>query len=203
MKKSLKVVICALLAVFFSFQLLASGEAAAPKKPKKDKIKPARFARVAILPVINLQEDIDYANTLVFEKALEVFRYPDYEIYDNDKLYKALDEVNYYEAGKQGVTEEMLRTIMEKSGAEVVIMIKLNELTQEKAPSGKEDLEELTVDMNVMAIYSWQKKIVNVHIRDRKQVEYGAIMKSNWKMQEYNSYVSQQLERIAKRGTKD
>ncbi len=199
MKKSLKIAACAVLALLVSFQLLAQGEAA-PKRPDRNKVKPARFARVAILPVINLQEDVDYANTLVFQKALEVFRYPDYEIYDDDKVYKALDEINYYEAGKQGVTEEMLRTVMQKSGVEVIVMVKLNELTQEKYRYGREDTDELTIDMNVMAIYSWDKKIVNWHIRDKKQVEYGAIMKSNWKMQTYGNYVDQQLTRIAKRG---
>lgn len=175
---------------------------AAPQKKKKDKIAPSRFARVAILPVINLQEDIEYANSIVFQKALDIFRYPDYEFYDNDKLYKALEEVNYYEAGKEGVSEEMLRTIMQKSGAEMVVMVKLNKLTQSYYVYGREDMDQLIMDMEIMAVYNWQDKVTKVHIRDKKLAEYATIMKTDWKMQEFSGAIDKQLTRIAKFGTK-
>lgn len=201
MKKSWKLLVACMLIMVFAMQFINVSDAA-PKKKKKDKIAPSRFARVAILPVINLEEDIEYANSLVFQKALEVFRYPDYEFYDNDKLYKALEEVNYYEAGKEGVTEEMLRTIMQKSGAEMVVMVKLNKLQQEYYTYGREDMDQLTIDMEVMAVYSWTDKATKVHIREKKLAEYATIMKTDWKMNEYASVVDKQLTRIAKFGTK-
>jgi len=199
-KKSWKLLAICMLAMIFAMQCINVSDAA-PKK-KKDKIAPSRFARVAVLPVINLEEDIEYANTLVFQKALEVFRYPDYEFYDNDKLYKALEEVNYYEAGKEGVSEEMLRTIMQKSGAEMVVMVKLNKLQQEYYTYGREDMDQLTIDMEIMAVYSWRDKATKVHIKEKKLAEYATVMKTDWKMDEYASVVNKQLTRIAKLGTK-
>jgi hypothetical protein len=181
--------------------LPSAASEAAPRTGRKDK-PPARFARVAILPVINLQEDIDYANTIVFQKALAVFNYPDYEIYDNERIYKALDEVDYYESGKAGVTEEMLRTIMEKAGLDMVVMVKLNELTQGYYPYSREATEELTMDMNIMAVFNWRDKIVDTHIKWKKTAEYVVIMKTDWKLREYSSAVSIHLERIAKLGKK-
>lgn len=203
MSKYLKI-LCVVLVALFAVQVAAVADAASKKRerPKTDRTKPARFARVAVLPVINLQEDIDFANTIVFQKALEVFRYPDYEIYDSDRLYKALEEVDYYEAGKKEVTEEMLRTVMQKAGLDMILMVKLNSLTQEVYPYGKEDMDQLKIDMHIMAIYDWDKKIVNLHIKDKKTSEYAAIMKRNWKLEEYSRIVNIQLERIAKRGTK-
>ena len=203
MRNVLKIFVCSALAVLFAFQLVVTGEAAAPKRQKKTAVKPAKFVRVAILPVINLQEDIDYANTLVFQKALTLFRYPDYELYDNEKLYKALEELDYYEKGKDGVSEELLRAIMEKSGAEMVVMVKLNELTQEKYNYGKEDLDQLILDMDVMAVYSWQKKASHMRVREKKTIEYGAISKSDWKMQEFGRAVNMNMQRIANQGMKD
>ncbi len=203
MRNVLKIFVCSALAVLFAFQLVVTGEAAAPKRQKKTAVKPAKFVRVAILPVINLQEDIDYANTLVFQKALTLFRYPDYELYDNEKLYKALEELDYYEKGKHGVSEELLRAIMEKSGAEMVVMVKLNELTQEKYLYGKEDLDQLILNMDVMAVYSWQKKASHMRVREKKTIEYGAISKSDWKMQEFGRAVNLNLQRIANQGMKD
>jgi hypothetical protein len=202
LKKKIKIFAVALFLGLFSLQFCTLLEAA-PVWTKKDTINPARFARVAILPVINLQEDIDYANSIVFQKALQLFRYPDYEIYDNDRLYKALDEVNYYEGGKVEVTEEMLRTIMERAGLDMIVMVKLNELTQHPAIfQGNEALEELTLDMQFMAIYNWRPKIVNARITDKKTTFYAIVMKSDWKLQEFRNAVSSQLERIAKLGKK-
>jgi hypothetical protein len=198
--KQMRILLCGLLLLLFSLQAAAAG--AAPRAAKKEKAAPARFARVAILPVINLQEDVDYANTIVFQKALEVFTYPDYEIYDSERLYKALDEIDYYESGKAGVTEAMLRTVMEKAGLDMIVMVKLNELVRGYYPYGKEPQEELTIDMNVMAILNWRDKIVNNHIREKKTSEYVLVMKTDWRLREYSSAVSIQLERIAKLGKK-
>ena len=201
MSKYLKI-LCAVFIAVFALQVAVTADAAPKKRerPKHERVKPARFARVAILPVICLQEDIEYANTIVFQKALEVFRYPDYEIYDNERFYKALEEVDYYEEGKTAVTENMLRTIMQKSGLDMIVMVKLNKLTQEKYSYGKEDRDELTIDMQIMAIYEWRDKITNVRIKDKKTEEYGAIMKIDWKLEEYGKYVDIYLSRIAKRG---
>ncbi|MDR2006548.1 MAG: hypothetical protein LBP78_04830 [Acidaminococcales bacterium] len=198
--KQMRIFLCSLFLLIFSLQAAAAG--AAPRTAKKEKASPARFARVAILPVINLQEDIDYANTIVFQKALEAFTYPDYEIYDSERLYKALEEIDYYESGKAGVTEAMLRTIMEKAGLDMIVMVKLNELVQESYPYGREAQEEITLDMDVMAIFDWREKIVNTHIRDKKTAEYAVIMKIDWKLREYSNAVSIQLDRIAKLGKK-
>ncbi|MDR3348921.1 MAG: hypothetical protein LBO03_04870 [Acidaminococcales bacterium] len=198
--KQMRIFLCGLFLLMFSLQAAAAG--AAPRAAKKAKESPARFARVAILPVINLQEGIDYANTIVFQKALEVFTYPDYEIYDSDRLYKALEEVDYYEAGKSGVSEAMLRTVMEKAGLDMIVMIKLNELSQGFYPYGKESQEELTIDLDVMAIFDWREKIVNTHIKETKTAEYAVIMKTDWKLREYRNAVSIQLDRIAKLGKK-
>lgn len=201
MKKSWKILVACMLVTVFAMQLVNVIDAA-PRKKKKE-IAPSKFARVAILPVINLEEDIDYANTMVFQEALDIFRYPDYEIYDNDKVYKALEDVNYYEVAKDGaVTEEMLRTIMQKSGAEMVIMVKLNKLTQEYYTHGREDSDQLTLDMEVMAVYNWTDKVSKTHIKDKKVVEYAVVMKRDWKMEAYNSAVKKQLGRIANFGKK-
>jgi hypothetical protein len=96
----------------------------------------------------------------------------------------------------------MLRTIMEKAGLDMIVMVKLNELTQGYYPSGREALEELTIDMNIMAIFSWRDKIVNSHIKEKKTAEYAVIMKTDWKLNEYRNAVSIHLDRIAKLGKK-
>jgi len=192
-KKQLRWLFCGLCLVAVVMCVAAPGSAA----PKKQ----AKFARVAILPVICLQSDIDYANTIVFQKASELFKYPDYEIYDGDRLYKALQDVNYYEAGKTAVTESMLRTVMEKAGLDMIVAIKLNRLVQRSASgSNRDSLEELTLDMDVMAIYGWRPKITQARVRETRTADYAAIMKTNWKMQEYGSTVGFYLERIAKTG---
>lgn len=206
MKKALKI-LCSIVAAIFVVQLVIVTADAAKKprqrkKPKTERTTPARFARVAILPVINLQEDIDYANSIVFQKALEVFRYPDYEIYDSDRFYKALEEVDYYEKGKTEVTEEMLRTIMKKAGLDMVVMVKLEKLTQRVADYGAEDAQELDLRMHIMVIYDWQDKIVNLHIKEQPKEPYAVVMKKDWKLETFSNVVSIQLDRIAKRGTK-
>ena len=200
MKKSLKVIFSLTLALVFSLQLMAITDAA-PKK-KKEAIKPARFARVAVLPVINLQEDLDYPNTIMFQEALSAFTYPDYEIYDNEKLYKVLDEVNYYEVAKKGITRELLQTILEKSGADMIVAAKLNKLTQEYYPYGREDMEQLDIDFEIKTLYSWQEKIGVASMKEKQRMEYAAIMKTDWKLQEYGKAVRVFLGRIAKQGMK-
>ena len=194
MKKRLVWLLCGLFLVVLIMHAAAPASAA----PRRQ----ARFARVAILPVICLQDGIDYANTIVFQKATEFFKYPDYEIYDGERLYKALEEVDYYEAGKQAVTEAMLRTIMEKAGLDMVVMVKLNRLTQRSIAATRESMEELTISMDVMAIYDWRNKITNARVREVLTAEYGVVMRIDWKMREYANRVSFYLERIAKTGKK-
>jgi hypothetical protein len=81
-------------------------------------------------------------------------------------------------------------------------MVKLNELKQQAMVNSKEAMEELSLDLNIMAIYSWRDKIVNAHIVERKTADYAAVMKIDWKQREYRSAVNIQMERIAKLGKK-
>ncbi len=205
MKRNLKFILGLMLLFVFSLQITAFAAPNTNKRKIDERKQPARFARIAILPVVNLQEDIDYANTIVFQKALEVFRYPDYEIYDSDKFYKALEEVNYYELAKGKVdknTEAMLRTIMDKSGLDAIVFVKLNRLTQEKMQFSQEDMDMLILDMNFMVIYNWREKIIDSQVVERKSAPYAAVMKDDWKLREYDNMVSRQLSRIAEIGKK-
>ena len=66
---------------------------------------------------------------------------------------------NYKEVGKQGPNEAMLRRILKASGADIILMVRLNELEENSDNRGKEMLEKLVIKADVMSVNAFTNKV--------------------------------------------
>lgn len=142
MKKLLRALVFAVMAVCFSLPCFGSVEAAS----------------VALLPLVNNVND-DLANQVYYKEAMAVINSkPGFVLVENDELTKAVEDAKV--AGRLP-SEAELRKIAQAGGVDIVISMELNKLDQRVRHSTKErklilELQAGTVAYNALtgAFYS-------------------------------------------------
>ena len=90
----------------------------------------AEAAKIAILPLANNVADDELSGQVFFNECMDYFKFPEFDMIDDTVLDKALKEENYAVVGKNGPDEAMLKRIMAKTGADMALMMSLDELSQ-------------------------------------------------------------------------
>lgn len=91
----------------------------------------AEAAKIAVLPLANNVADDELSGQVFFNECMDYFKFPEFDMVDDAVLDKALKEENYAVVGKNGPDAAMLKRIMAKTGADMALMMSLDELSLE------------------------------------------------------------------------
>lgn len=169
MKKFFRFLVVAVMACFFVAPAMNQAEA----------------AKVAVLPLVNLEEEENRAGAVFIKEAVEYFKYPAYDLVGDEILEPILTKENYAVVSKQGPNQAMLNRIMKASGADIVIMMRLNQLTDDSDYRGKEMMQKLVVKADVMALNAFTGKVYSDKVNKTDEIEYGLIVRSDWKHDQF------------------
>ena len=169
MKKFFRFLVVAVMACFFAVPAMGKAEA----------------AKVVVLPLVNMEQEENRASAVFMKEAVEYFKYPSYELVGDDVLEPILAKENYNTVAKQGPNEAMLRRILTASKADIIIMMRLNELEEDSDNRGKEMLQKLDIEADVMSVNAFTNKVYSQKIDKEDTIEYALVVRSDWKHDEF------------------
>ena len=169
MKKFFRFLAVAVMACFFAAPAMGKAEA----------------AKVVVLPLVNMETEENNANAVFMKEAVGFFKYPSYDLVGDEVLDPILAKENYKEVGKQGPNEAMLRRILKASGADIILMIRLNELEESSDNRGKEMLEKLVIKADVMSVNAFTGKVYSEKINKTDEIEYALVVRDDWKHDQF------------------
>ena len=158
----------------------------------------AEAAKIAVLPLA-MQEQDDTASRVWIEGCMKIFKFPEYDMVDDAAMDKALKEVNYAQAGKQGPSEELLKAVMEKTGAKMAVMMTLDELSMEPIrPEMYEEYYKLVQRTRIMFVNNITGTKKAHRVNDSDEVEYAIIVRSDYMHDQFRNTVILELKKITK-----
>ena len=134
MKNILRYLLLALVVIGFTVPVFGKAEA----------------AKIAILPLANNVADNELSSQVFFNECMDYFKFPEFDMVDDAVLDKALKEENYAAVGKNGPDEAMLKRIMAKTGADMALMMSLDELSLEPQMGMIEDYYKFKIKARIM-----------------------------------------------------
>lgn len=179
MKNILRYLLLALVVVGFTVPVFGKAEA----------------AKIAILPLANNVADDELSGQVFFNECMDYFKFPEFDMVDDAVLDKALKEENYAVVGKNGPDEAMLKRIMAKTGADMALMMSLDELSLEPQMGMKEDYYLFTQKARIMYVNGITGKVTKDHVNDQELVEYPIIARSDYAHNEFNNTVIRELKK--------
>ena len=182
MKKFFRFLAVAVMACFFAVPAMGKAEA----------------AKVVVLPLVNMEEEENNANAVFMKQAVEFFKYPSYDLVGDDVMEPILAKENYAVVGKKGPNEAMLRRILKASGADIIVMMRLNELEEDSDNRGKEMLQKLDIEADVMSVNAFTNKVYSQKIDKEDTIEYALVVRSDWKHDEFAKVCRKTFKDIAK-----
>lgn len=182
MKKFFRFLVVAVMACFFAVPAMGKAEA----------------AKVVVLPLVNMEQEENRASAVFMKEAVEYFKYPSYELVGDDVLEPILAKENYNTVAKQGPNEAMLRRILTASKADIIIMMRLNELEEDSDNRGKEMLQKLDIEADVMSVNAFTNKVYSQKIDKEDTIEYALVVRSDWKHDEFAKVCRKTFKDIAK-----
>ena len=172
MKNILRYLLLALVVVGFTVPVFGKVEA----------------AKIAILPLANNVADDELSGQIFFNECMDYFKFPD----------KALKEENYATVGKNGPDEAMLKRIMAKTGADMALMMSLDELSLEPMMGMREDYYKFIIKARIMYVNGITGKVTKDRVNDEEMVEYPIIVRSDYTHDEFRNTVIRELKKVAK-----
>ena len=182
MKNILRYLLLALLVIGFTVPVFGKAEA----------------AKIAILPLANNVQDDELSGQVFFNECMDYFKFPEFDMVDDAELDKVLKEENYVAVGKNGPDEAMLKRILAKTGADMALMMTLDELSLEPVPFSKEDYYQLNQKCRIMFVNGITGKTTTLRVNDEEQVEYPIIVRSDYAHDQFRNTVIRELKKVAK-----
>ncbi|WP_293717567.1 hypothetical protein [uncultured Phascolarctobacterium sp.] len=158
----------------------------------------AEAAKLAVLPLANNVVDDELSGKVFFNECMDYFKFPEFDIVDDAVLDKALKEENYAAVGKNGPDAAMLKRIMAKTGADMAVMMTLDELSLEPMMGMVEDYYKFKVKARIMYVNGLTGKVTKDHINDEDMIEYPVIVRSDYIHDEFRNHVIRELKKVAK-----
>lgn len=150
----------------------------------------SQIPTVVFLPIVHPFPDDEKTSDMmitIFERALQEFKYPKYNLLGDEKFEETLKKLNYFEVAKKGTNEEIMRQVMAETKADIVTMIVIKEIEQSTSfvGGGGDERELLKVNMEMLTIYAADnKKPYRVNVNDTFRQEYAVVHKIDWPLKE-------------------
>lgn len=158
----------------------------------------AEAAKIAILPLANSVADDELSGQVFFNECMDYFKFPYFDMIDDAVLDQALKEENYAATTKNGPDAALLKRIMAKTGADMALMMSLEELSLEPQIGMREDYYKFTIKARVMYVNGLTGKVTKDRINDEELVEYPIIARTDYAHDELRNAVIRSLKKVAK-----
>lgn len=99
---------------------------------------------------------------------------------------------------KNGPDEAMLKRIMAKTGADMALMMSLDELSLEPMMGMREDYYKFIIKARIMYVNGITGKVTKDRVNDEEMVEYPIIVRSDYTHDEFRNTVIRELKKVAK-----
>lgn len=158
----------------------------------------AEAAKIAVLPLATQEQD-DTARRVWIEECMDYFKFPAFDMVDDATLDKVLKEENYAVVGKQGPDEAFLKRVMDKTGADMAIMMTVDELSLEPTMlGGREPYYELVQKTRIMMVNNISGKVSTHRVNDSDVVEDALITRGDYMHDEFRNTVIREIKNVVK-----
>lgn len=158
----------------------------------------AEAAKIAILPLANCVEGDELSGQIYFNSCMDYFKFPEFDMVDDAVLETALKEENYATVAKNGPDAELLKRIMLKTGADMALMMSLDELSLEPQMGMIEDYYKFKIKSRIMLVNGITGKVTKHRVNDEDMVEYPIIARTDYEHNEFGRVVNRELKNVSK-----
>lgn len=183
MKNLLRLMMVAVLACVFAAPAMNTAEA----------------AKVVALPLVNAEQEENRANQIYMDEIVRFFQYPEYDLIGDNITEPIFAKENVTTVLKKGLDEAKLRRVMEGTGADMVVQMRLDKFTQGPEPGpAKEYTETLKIKGQIMVVNKFSNKAYVYNVNEEDTIEYALIVRSDWKHDEFAKVVRRALKEATK-----
>lgn len=175
MKKILNYLLLALVTICFALPLGGKAEA----------------AKVAVVPLANNVAGDDMAGTIYMQEALELFRYPEFDLLGDDVVIAAVGE-----NGLADYSKAALQKVAQATGAEIVVAMQLDKLDAKRMPQRK----EATLKMDLRGKFASLDTLTGAYyykdLRDSRTIEEAVTVRGDWKHEVLQNVVRNAFKKV-------
>ncbi|MDO4922372.1 MAG: hypothetical protein Q4E64_11185 [Phascolarctobacterium sp.] len=161
----------------------------------------AEAAKVAVLPIVtNEDEENSAVSRRVWnEVCMEQFKFPDFDMVDDSDLTIVLNEVNYNNVAKSGVNEALMRQVMEKTNADIGVMLVMSEIALEPVASiTNEDIYRFTQKGRIMLVNKISGQVKTNRIDEMDEMNYALTVRGDFIHDQLRNTIVRELKRVTK-----
>lgn len=177
MKKVFALIIAVLAVVFVNVPFTGTAEA----------------ARVAVVPIqtddTKVERFADF-NGYYWDIMIEKFRYPDYELMDDEKVAAVVPE-----EGLASYDQATMMALCEKTDAEIVVAMRLDEVSERPINNRKEEYLEIFMKGEFASYNRLTGKYYHKKLYFRGEIEEVLTVKTDWQQQVFASELKRNINR--------
>ena len=153
----------------------------------------AEAAWVAVVPIEINEAKVERAsdfNSYYWDIMIEKFPYPDYELIDDDKVLSVIPE-----KGLPSLDKATLMNLSEKIDAEIVVAMRLDEITEEASPSFNEPKLDCFMKGEFASFNRLTGKYYKNKLYYKETIEEVLTLKNDWQQNIFASELTRFLNR--------
>ncbi len=153
----------------------------------------AEAARVAVVPIQVDEAVVERASdfqSYYWDVMIEKFRYPDYELMDDDKVAAVVPE-----GGLNSYDEAMLKDLSIKTDAEIVVAMRLDEIKESPLKSRREPTLKCFMKGEFASYNRLTGKYYNKKIHYSGMIEEVLTLRTDWQQQIFASELKRSINR--------
>ena len=158
----------------------------------------AEAARVAVLPLqqdnlVRDEEDTRDYSLLYWDVATDLFKFPAFDLLGDDEVQKALPA-----AGVKDFSEATLKAFADKTEADIVIAMRLDELTSRGLMARREQTMALNMKGDFASYNRISGKYQHKKIYEENEVEEVLLVRGDWRSESFSKITKRYMERALK-----
>ena len=165
-------------------------------------IERAEAAWVAVVPIQMDDKKVERAsdfNSYYWDIMIERFQYPEYELMQDEKVDKVLPE-----NGLASFDKETLVKLVDKTEADIVVAMRLDETSEEPSPSFNEPMVQCYMKGEFASYNRLTGKYYHKKLYYKDKMEEVLTLRTDWQQQvfasELNRFINQTLEEKKEKG---
>ncbi len=158
----------------------------------------AEAARVAVLPLqqdnlVKDEEDTHDYNTLYWDVATDLYKFPSFDLLGDDEIQKALPA-----EGLKDFSEATLKTFADKTEADLVVAMRLDELTSKGLMARREQTDAINMKGDFASYNRISGKYMHKKIYEQDEVEEVLLVRGDWRGEYFTKLAKRYMERALK-----
>lgn len=154
----------------------------------------AEASRVAVLPIEVDEAQVERAgdfNGYYWDIIIEKFKYPDYELIDDDKVSEVVPE-----EGLKVFDKNTLMAIADKTDAEIVVAMRLDKVSEKPLNFRREPTLETFMKGEFVGYNRLTGKYFNRKIYDKDEIEEVLTLRTDWQQQTFAAELKRSIYRF-------